>query len=307
MYNSKKKFINKFSKAITNPSLILLFLLGKIAKAIPDKQYLQFKFWLKMGKRLNLKNPVTYNEKLQWLKLNYQNPAHTEMVDKASVKQFVAETIGSEYVIPMFGCWDKFDDIDFSKLPNQFVLKTTHGCGGIIICKNKSELNILETKEKLEKSLKQNYFIFGREWPYKNVIPKIIAEEYMVDESGTELKDYKFFCFNGQPKVLFVATDRATDTRFDFYDMNFNSLPIINGHERAVKKIAKPKNFERMIELSKKLSKHIPHVRVDFYNVNGKIFFGEMTFYHWGGMKPFEPEEWDYTFGNWLELPERMV
>jgi hypothetical protein len=229
------------------------------------------------------------------------------MVDKADAKKVVANLVGEKYLIPTIGVWDNFDDIDFDALPTQFVLKTTHGSGGVIVCKNKAKFNFKEARKKIAASFEFNYFVYGREWPYKNVKPRIIAEKLMVDESGTELKDYKFFCFYGEPKVMFIATDRPDDTRFDFFDMNFNHLPFTNGHENAIKQLNKPQNFELMIDLAKKLSKDIPHVRIDLYNINGKIYFGEFTFFHWGGMVPFVPEEWDYKFGNWLTLPKKIV
>jgi len=256
-----------------------------------------------MHKELNLSAPKTYNEKLQWLKLYDRKPEYSRMVDKAEAKNFVANIIGQQHIIPTLGIWEKFDDIDFDHLPDKFVLKTTHGCGGVIICKDKAKLDIQKARKEIKFSFKHNYFAYGREWPYKNVRPRIIAEQFMVDESGLELKDYKFFCFDGEPKALFIATDRPHDTRFDFFDMEFNHLPFTNGHENATKKIDKPLNFELMIEIARKLSKGIPHVRVDLYNVNGRIYFGELTFFHWGGMVPFVPEEWDYTFGSWIMLP----
>jgi hypothetical protein len=256
-----------------------------------------------MHKKLDLSAPVTFNEKLQWLKLYDRKPEYSDMVDKAEAKRVVANLIGEQHIIPMLGIWEKFDDIDFNQLPDKFVLKTTHGCGGVIICKDKSKFDIAAVKKEIGFSYKYNYFAYGREWPYKSLKPRIIAEQLMVDESGVELKDYKFFCFGGEPKALFVATDRPHDTRFDFFDLEFNHLPFTNGHENATKKIHKPLNFELMIEIARKLSQGIPHVRVDLYNINGKVFFGELTFFHWGGMVPFVPEEWDYTFGNWINLP----
>lgn len=307
MIQINRSTLNRIKRVSSNPKLILLYILSKVKYLFADKMYLKTLYFLSMNKRLNLDNPVSYNEKLQWLKLYYHNPVHTIMVDKLQVKEYVSKTIGDEYVIPLLGHWDKFEEIDFNYLPNKFVLKTTHGCGGIIICKDKTKLNFSQVKKVIEKSLKQNYFVHGREWPYKNVAPKIIAEKFMVDESGYELKDYKFFCFNGEPKALFVATDRESDTRFDFFDLEFNCLPFENGHKKAEKVIHKPKKYDKMIELAKKLSQGIPHVRVDLYNINGEIFFGEMTFFHWGGIVPFEPEEWDYTFGSWLTLPDKML
>ena len=226
------------------------------------------------------------------------------MVDKYEAKKYVANIIGEEYIIPTLGVYDKFEDINFATLPNQFVIKCTHDSGGLIICKDKTKLNIKEARKKINKSLKRNYFYTGREWPYKNVKPRIIAEQYMVDESGTELKDYKFFCFNGEPKLLFVAKDRPYATKFNYYDMDFKKLPFKQHYKNFNDYIEKPKGFEKMIELSRKLSKDIPHVRVDFYDINGKVYFGELTFYHFSGFEKFEPEEWDRILGDMLKLPK---
>ena len=258
-----------------------------------------------MGKWLNFKNPQTYNEKLQWLKLYNRKPEYTRMVDKYEAKKYVAEIIGEEHIIPTLGVWDSVDEIDFNTLPQQFVLKCTHDSGGIVICKDKSLLDIDAAKRKLRKGLKHNYYYQNREWPYKDVKPRIIAEQYMEDESGYELKDYKWFCFDGVPKALFIATDRGAaneETKFDFFDADFNHLPFTNGHPNATRTIAKPKGFEKMKKLAAILSKGHPHLRVDFYDINGHIYFGELTFYHWSGMVKFEPEEWDYTFGSWIDL-----
>ena len=256
-----------------------------------------------MKKKLNLKTPQTFNEKIQWLKLYDRNPEYTKMVDKYEVRKYIAETIGEEYLIPLLGVWDKFDDIDFAKLPEQFVLKCTHDSGGLVVCKDKSQFDINEARKKINKCLKRNYFWQSREWPYKNVKPRIIAEQYMVDESGTELKDYKLFCFDGQPKALFIATDRQIDdTKFDFYDMEFNHLPFTNGHPNAIKDIKRPQGLDDMAELARKLSSGMRQVRIDFYDINGKVYFGEITFSHWSGMVPFEPEEWDYKWGKMIKL-----
>lgn len=259
-----------------------------------------------MKKKLDLTNPKTYNEKLQWLKLYNRKQEYTIMVDKYAVKGYVEKIIGKEYIIPTLGVWEHFDDIDFDKLPDQFVLKCTHDSGGLVICKDKETLDKEKAKKQIEHCLKRRYFLNTREWPYKDVKPQIIAEKYMVDESGYELKDYKFFTFDGKVKAMFIATDRGSEseTCFDFYDCNFEHLPFKNGHPNAKKKIIKPENFDKMIELAEKLGKDIPHARIDFYNINGKIYFGEITFFHWSGLKPFEPEEWDYKFGSWIQLPE---
>lgn len=287
----------------------LSFMKQTIFRLIPDKMYLNIKFFKNFGRFINFDNPQTYNEKLQWLKIYNRNPFYNLIVDKYRVKDYVNKQIGSEHVIRLLGVWNHFDEIDFEQLPNQFVLKCNHDCGGIVICKDKSTLNKKAAKKLLESHLKNNYYWDHREWPYKDVKPVIFAEEYMVDESGYELKDYKWFCFNGEPKVLFIAQDRDNpneETKFDFYDMNFQHLPIRNGHPNANNIINKPAGFEEMKELARKLSAGIPHVRVDFYNINGHIYFGEMTLFHWGGFVKFDPQEWDNIFGNWITLPSKQ-
>lgn len=276
------------------------------AKYYSDKKFLEKLFPLCVGYKLNLEYPKTYNEKLQWLKLFDRNPEYTKMVDKIEAKKYVASIIGEEYIIPTLAEYDFAEDIDFDSLPNSFVLKCTHDSGGIIICKDKTKLDKNKAIKNLNKWLKVNYFYQNREWPYKNVKPRIICEEYKVDESGFELKDYKWFCFNGEAKALFIATDRSKldeETKFDFFDVDFNHLPFTNGHPNALLKPRKPVGFEKMKELASKLSKGFPHIRVDFYDINGKIYFGELTFFHWSGIVPFNPEKWDYIFGSWISLP----
>lgn len=272
-----------------------------------DKEYLSLYYWSVFGKKLNWDNPVTFSEKLQWLKLYDRRDEYTSMVDKYEVKKYVADKIGSEYIIPTLGVWNSFDEINFDILPDQFVLKCTHDSGGLVICKDKSQLNKKLAKRKLEKSLKKNYYLTGREWPYKNVKPRIIAEQYMEDSHDCELRDYKFFAFDGDVKAVFIATDRENEveeTKFDFFDMDFNHLPFTNGHPNAQEMPHKPVQFEKMKELAAVLSLGIPHVRVDFYEVDGRIYFGELTFSHWSGLKPFNPPEWDNIFGSWITLPK---
>lgn len=294
---------------IKNPALLFLTLGHREwFNWLEDEMYLKIAYWARMHKRLNLTNPKTFSEKLQWIKLYDRNPLYTQLVDKYEVKPFVEEKIGIEYIIPTLGIWDNFDDIDFSKLPNQFVLKCTHDSGGLIICKNKEILDIPTTRKIINSCLKHSFFWGMREWPYKDVKPRIIAEKYMEDTQTNELRDYKFFCFDGEVKALFIATERqkeGSETKFDFFDAEFNHLPFTNGHPNASTLPEKPKCFNEMIVLASKLSKGIPHVRVDFYEVDGKVYFGEMTFFHWSGMTPFEPEEWDYKFGNWIKLPRK--
>jgi hypothetical protein len=233
-----------------------------------------------------------------------RKPIYTKLVDKYEVKDYVANIIGNEHIIPTIGMWEKAEDIDFQSLPNQFVLKTTHDSGGLYVCKDKSQINENEVKAIMAQSLKRNYYLLHREYPYKNVKRRIIAEEFMNDDSGKGLRDYKFFCFDGEPKLMFVATDRPVDTRFDFFDMDFNHLPITQGHPQATKPIAKPKGFEEMKKMAAQLSKNMPHVRVDFYDINGKVYFGELTFYHYSGIVPFVPEEWDKKLGDMIVLPK---
>lgn len=273
---------------------------------IPDRFYIPMEYKTMMGKKLDLKNPKTYNEKIQWLKLYDRKPIYTKMVDKYAAKEYVEEIIGKQYIIPTLGIWDSPDDIDFALLPNQFVLKVTHDSGGLVICKDKKNLDIEEAKKILRKSLKSNYYKVHREWPYRDVPRRIIAEQYMEDDKTSELRDYKFFCFNGVVKALFIASERqdaTTDTRFDFFDAEFNHLPFTNGHPNASIQPDRPTCFEEMKFLAEKLSRGFPHIRVDFYEVNGRVFFGELTFTHWSGLVPFKPESWDRIFGDWIKLP----
>lgn len=277
------------------------------SEKLNEEKYIKIYFRLAMGKFPNLEHPQTFSEKLQWLKLYDRKPEYTMMVDKYAVKEYVSHKIGKQYVIPVFGVWNRPEDIDYDSLPNQFVLKCNHDSGGLVICKDKSKLDKKKVCEKINKSIKRNLFYGTREWPYKNVKPLVFAEEYMEDKFG-ELRDYKFFCFDGKVKAMFIATDRqklGEDTKFDFFDENFNHLPFTNGHPNADSMPEKPTHFEEMKVLAEKLSAGIPQVRVDFYEVDNRVYFGELTFFHWGGIKPFEPEEWDYKFGSWIKLPNK--
>ena len=279
--------------------------LYKFAWLFPDKTFLELLFPLMVGYKLDLEHPHTYNEKLQWLKLYNRRPEYIKMVDKVEAKKYVASIIGEDHIVPTLAVYDRVEDIDFDALPNQFVLKCAHDSGGIVICSDKNELDCNAAIKKLRKGLSRNYYYQNREWPYKGVKPRIIAEKYMTDD-GVELKDYKFFCFDGDPKFMFIASDRfekSEETKFDFYDMAFHHLPFTNGHPNATKEIQKPRGFDKMEELASKLSKGMPHVRVDFYDVKGHIYFGELTFFHWSGLVPFEPQEWDVKFGEMIQLP----
>jgi len=256
-----------------------------------------------------LETPVTFNEKLQWLKLYDRDPMYTSLVDKYEVKKYIEERLGKGYVINTLGVYNTFDEIDFSKLPNQFVLKCTHDSGGIIICKDKTKLDKKLVKKQINKALRRDFYHLSREWPYKNVVPRIIAEEYIEDDGTKELRDYKFFVFSGKVKAMFVASNRQGDgeTYFDFFDNNYKHLDVINGHPMNPILPKMPNNFKKMIKLAETLAGDMCHVRVDFYEANNRIYFGEMTFYHWSGLMPFGPEEWDRRFGDWIKLPENKV
>lgn len=283
--------------------------IGEKSLLIPDKLYLKTYYSHCFKKKLDLKKPQTFNEKLQWLKLYDRKPIYTTMVDKYAVKKYVADRIGEEYIIPLLGVWDKAEDIDFDKLPNQFVLKCNHNSGlGMYICKDKSKLTQKEIKvirKNLTKGLQQDYYLTGREWPYKDVPRKIIAEKYMEDETG-QLRDYKFYCFKGEPKIIMINSDREIGkTKADYFDMDFNWLDLKWGYEHALVKPLKPINFEKMKELAVVLSKNIPELRVDFYEVNNKIYFGELTFFDGSGFDKIEPREWDEKLGDWITLPKK--
>ena len=276
-----------------------------ILYCFPDTLYLRWIYWRIIGKRLNLKHPQTFNEKLQWLKLYDRNPLYTTLVDKYAVKKWVADKIGEQYIIPTLGVWNSFDAIDFDTLPHQFVLKCTHDSGGIVICRDKATFDKQSARKKLTKSLKTNFYDSGREWPYKNVPPRIIAEKYMSEDDGSqELKDFKLMCFNGKVKCSFVCTERFTKDglKVTFYDTNWNVMPFERHYPRSKTPIAKPLNYDEMVELAEKLSRDIPFVRVDFYSVKGKTYFGEMTFYPGSGFEEFTPSEWDKTLGDWVKL-----
>lgn len=271
---------------------------------LPDKIYIKLYYFCRFGCLCNLKNPKTYNEKLNWLKLYDRNSNYIKMVDKYEAKEYVAEIIGNEYIIPTLGVWNQFDDIDFSLLPDKFVLKCTHDSEGLVIVKDKSKLDKVAARNKIDLALKCKFYYIGREWIYKNIVPRIIAEEYMEDHLDGELRDYKIFCFNGKPKAVLIVSGRGSgETKCDVYDLDFNHLDLILHYPNSSSSLRKPVTFEKMIELSEILSKDLSHVRVDFYEVDGKLYFGELTFYSGSGFALFSPKRWDKVFGDWIELP----
>ncbi len=290
-----------------NYRTVWMCMLGRYDE-LPDDVYLKKLYRATMEMPLNLDDPQTFNEKLQWLKLYDRKPEYTDMVDKYAAKQYVADRIGEEYIIPNYGIWERFEDIDFDKLPDQFVLKCTHDCGGLVICRDKSRLDIDAAKKKIERAMKKNYYLWGREWPYKNVKPRIIAEQYMSDsEQSDELSDYKFMCFNGEVKCIFTCTERFSDTglKVTFFDREWNRLPYARTHHAFATDIPRPSNLAKMMEAAEKLAKDIPFIRVDFYEVSGKVYFGELTFYPGSGFEGFEPHEWDVELGSWIDLPKK--
>ena len=278
-------------------------------RKVPGEEFLTRRYRFNMGEAPNLDTPVLYTEKLQWLKLYDHRPEYTRMVDKYEAKRLVAETIGEEYVVPLLGVWDRVEDIDFDALPHRFVLKTTHDSGGVVVCRDKSRLDIPAARKKLSRFLKRDYYAQNREWPYKNVKHRVIAEAYMEDTRQGELRDYKFFTFGGTPRVLYIAQGRGSsgETVADFFDMDFNHLEFTIDHDMAPVPPEKPENFELMKQLAAKLSQGTPQLRVDFYEVDGRVYFGEMTFFHCSGMAQFHPQQWNRTFGDWVTLPEKRI
>lgn len=265
-----------------------------------DRRFLELVFPLHLGYELNLEHPRSYSEKLQWLKLFDRRPEYTRMVDKASAKKFAAEIIGPDHVIPTIDIYDSPYDIPWDSLPAQFVIKCTHDSGGIVICRDRSTFDVDAACKTLDSGLRRNFFWKSREWVYRGVKPALIVEPYM-----GELVDYKWFCCDGQPRWMFIATDRGrsdVETKFDFFDTDFNHLPFTNGHPNAQIPPVRPSTWDEMKRLASLLSAGLRHVRVDLYEIGGKVYFGEMTFYHWSGLKPFEPVEWDFKLGEYIKL-----
>ena len=277
----------------------------QLSKILPDKLYLKIKYRRIMHKKLNLQDPKTFNEKLQWLKLYNRKPEYTTMVDKYAVKKYVASRIGDEFIIPTIGVWNSFDEIDFDKLPKQFVLKCTHDSGGLVICKDKNNLNLEVARRKIERSLANNYYYTGREWPYKNVKPRIIAEEYLSNDGDeNELTDYKVLCFNGIPKLIQIHKGRFSGNHTqDIYDTDWNKTEFEQPDDpRSDEVMEKPVFADKMLSLSKILAKDIPHVRIDWYYTRGSLLFGEITFFDGSGFYPFIDNQ-DEILGSWITLP----
>lgn len=303
-----KSIITKRFKQFTHPKILAKDLLWKYAPYISnDRKYIELKYWLTFGEKCNLENPKTFQEKLQWIKLNDRKEIYHQMVDKYDAKKFIAEKIGEEYVIPTLEVWDRFEDIDFDSLPNQFIIKNTHDSGTYFICKDKSQLDIKEVRKRLLiDERKEDYYVFSREWPYKGLKHRIIAEPLLMDGNGDFLTDYKFYTFNGEPNFFYVTSNRGNEggLKEDFFDINGNLLDINQeGYYNNPKTPNLPINLSKMVEFSRVLSKGTYHLRVDFYEINGKLYCGELTFFDGGGFCNFTPEKYNRILGDWIKLP----
>lgn len=296
-------------RRITDLKFCYEWILAKIERykwnhldSLSDRDFLKLIYKEKVGKDLNLRNPRTYNEKLNWMKLYDHNPVYCKLVDKYEAKFFVKEKIGEQYIIPTIGVWDSFDDIDFSKMPESFVLKCTHDSGSTMVCKNKANFDIDKARSFYDEKLGRSYYTQWREWLYKDIKPRIIAEKYMVDQELGDLADYKIYCFNGRPHIILYASGRGKAPRFTYFDLEWNKLDIDWGYDHHEITPLKPHNLSAMILLAAKLSEGFVHVRVDLYNINGSVYFGEMTFCDGGGLQKISPEEWDYELGELIDL-----
>lgn len=315
--------MKNFLRVFNNPWLVFKFIANNgLTDWLPDKYYLEMMYRATIGKRLQLNSPKTFSEKLQWLKLNDRNPLYTIMVDKVKAKEYVAEKIGPQYIISTLGVWKNADDIDFDALPNRFVLKCNHNSGkGMYICKDKTKMDERMVRERLRQGLKENYYKHGREWPYRDVPRCILAEQYMESankvkmDATTEakaervgsLRDFKFFCFNGEPKLCQVISDRATNECIDFYDTSWNRIIGLVGLTKGVHNsnfdIPRPESFDDMLRCARILAEGIPFSRIDFYDIDGHAYWGEITFFPANGFGIFQPYEWNYKIGSWIHLP----
>ena len=296
---------NRVKKILNNPEALFLTLAYRgFFNWMSDERYLKIAYWCKIHKKLNLDEPKTFNEKLQWLKLHDRRPVYQTMVDKYDVKAYVSKLIGEKYVVPTLGVYDSFQDINFDALPSQFVIKCTHDSGSIAICRDKESFNKAKAKQIIEKGLRHNPYWAAREWPYKHIRPRIIIEQYLSEEGSQDLKDYKFFCFNGEVRCFKIDLDRFSYHRANYYDCDCNILPFgeIAYPADYEREIEFPENIKEMMMLAERLAKDTIFSRVDFYNVNGQIYFGEITFFPAGGFGIIKPDEWDKRLGDWISI-----
>ena len=293
----------KFLKlACRKPRQLLGAIFEKVGRYVSDEKYIKTKFRILLGYKLDIRNPKTFNEKLNWLKLHDRKELYTLLADKYLVKSYVRDKIGEEYVIPLLGVWNSIDEVDIDELPSEFVLKATHDSSGAVVCHDKSRFNLSQIVDKYRRILKRNYFYSCREYPYKNIKPRIIAEALLKSDQANEpLRDYKFLCFNGVPKLMY-CTVKGGEVYENFYDMDFKPVDVSRGFPRHSPEFSEPLTFALMKELAKKLANGIPFVRIDFYEVKGKVYFGEYTFYDWAGFRPFTDRSCDYKLGQWINL-----
>ena len=296
--------MNKLCKVFNDPFIVFRFILKRLSKKIKDDEtYIKWMFFFWQYRFPDLKQPKTYCEKLQWLKLHDRHDEYSKMVDKYEAKKYVANIIGEKYIIPTLGVWNEFDQIDFQKLPKEFVLKCTHDSGGLVVCRDKNSLDYQKSRCKINKCLNRNYYWECRETHYRNISPRIIAEKYMADDSG-ELSDYKIFCFSGKPRFIQVDYGRFSKHIRNIYSPEWELLELQNGYPRDEKVIIeRPEKLDEMLYIAETLSYGFPHLRVDLYYIQGNVYFGELTFFHSGGFKKFEPIEWENKIGEWLKLP----
>lgn len=296
-----RKIINN----LKNPRRIILTLgIRGFLSWLSDRQYLKLSYRILTGKRLNLKKPILFSEKIQWLKLYDRRKEYIQFVDKYVVRKYISETLGEEYLIPLINVYDSVNDINWDELPEKFVIKCTHGSGSNIVCTDKEILNKEKAKKNLKNWMRLNWYWFGREWPYKNIKPRIIIEEFLPTKNNELPADYKFYCFNGEPLYCQVIRGRGNNETIDFFDTEWNKMPF-NGMRNlpmSNDNIEKPEHYSTMLELSKTLSKGIPFIRVDFYYVNKKIYFGELTLYPTSGYGEFKPKEWNEKLGNLMKI-----
>lgn len=295
---------SRVKRILKNPKLLFMTLGQRgFFNWMDDETYLRIAYRAKMGRKLRLNPPITYNEKLQWLKIHDRNPVYTQWVDKYEAKVLAGRAIGEKYIIPTLGVWQCFDEIDFDILPEQFVLKCTHDSGGLVICRSKLQFDRKAARRKIEGCLKHNFYYGQREWPYKDVKPRIIAEKYMEDSETSELRDYKVYTFGGKAMFCMINQEREIHTRADYFDRDYNWLDFTWGYDHADVLPEKPKNYELMYELAEKLALGTAELRVDFYEVNGQVYFGEVTFFDGSGFSKINPVEWDYKMGSMIQLP----
>lgn len=268
---------------------------------ISDEAYLKLIYRLTFRRRLHLDDPKAYTEKISWYKLHWRNKLAEKCTDKFEVREYASKKIGPEHIIDCYGCWNSFDEIDFGGLPEQFVLKATNGSGNVVICKEKSTLDMDHVRKTLDKYRRRHFSSRTKEWSYYGVPHRILAERFIKSADGKGIKDYKIFCFYGKPQFLVVCSEREIKVKYDYYDLDWNRIPVRVGGDHNPN-LRKPEHFDEMLEIANKLSEDFPHVRVDLYDEEGKIYFGELTFYHYGGITPFVPDEWDFIFGKLFDI-----